>query len=79
MRKAIRLDDGSIRVPRDMTDEEFSYALSIHTPAERDRLAKTLTSSLKWTVWRLRHPKLAALLDALVYAGHGALHSPFRM
>lgn len=69
MRKAIRVDDGSIRVPRDMTDEEFDYAWGLHTPRERERLAKQTNRMLRWTVWRMKHPRLAAFLDGAAYVG----------
>lgn len=68
MRKAMRID-GRIILPPDPTDKEFAYAIDMHTPKERERLARELTSMLRWTVWRLKHPRLAEFLDAAYCAG----------
>lgn len=74
MRKAIRVD-GRILLPLDPTDEEFDYALSMYTPAERERLARDVSRVLKWGVWRLKHPTLAGLLDAAYLCGLAMIRS----
>ena len=44
-----------------MTDEQFEYLLSVATERDKRRAVRMF----KMFLWRLRHPKLSKLIDAI--------------
>lgn len=49
--------------------EDIDAALEMMTLYERERTARQLTRMLRWAVWRMKHRRLAAWLDAIAHCG----------
>jgi len=60
-------------VPPNATSADIDAALEMMTPEERERTAKRFVRDLKWMVWRMKHPRLAAWIDAACYCGLASL------
>lgn len=62
-------------VPRNATEADHDTAWAMMTAEERRRTAGQIARVLKWTVWRMKHPRLAAFLDGIAYVGMQMIQS----
>lgn len=67
---------GEIWVPPNATTADYDTAWAMMTPDEHKRYAKQFVRDLKWTVWRMKHPKWASFLDACCVMGLAVVRSP---